>query len=150
MRLTRTDRDHLRTLAICHYALGGLCFLFGCFPMIHLAIGIAIVTEAVPAPRGNGAPFPAELFGWFFIGIAALMIAFYWALGAALIVAGRSIDLRKRHTLCLVVAGAACLFQPIGLVLGIFTFIVLLRPGVKAAFEPVRDDPPEFDRYRAE
>jgi hypothetical protein len=52
MRLTRTDRDHLRTLAICHYALGGLCFLFGCFPMIHLAIGIAIVTEVIPMQQG--------------------------------------------------------------------------------------------------
>jgi hypothetical protein len=78
------------------------------------------------------------------------MIAFYWALGAALIAAGRSIDLRKRHTLCLIVAGAACLFQPIGLVLGIFTFIVLLRPSVQAAFKPVWEAPPESDRYHAE
>jgi hypothetical protein len=150
MRLTRTDRDHLRTLAICHYALGGLCFVFGCFPMIHLAIGIAIVTEAIPVQQGNGAPFPAELFGWFFIGVAALMIAFHWALAAALIVSGRSIDQRKRHALCLVVAGVACLFQPIGLVLGIFTFIVLSRPSVRAAFEPLREEPPEFDHYRSE
>ena len=53
--MTRSDRDHLRTLSICHYVLGGLCFVIGCFPMIHLVIGIAIVTGAFPMqPQGNG------------------------------------------------------------------------------------------------
>jgi hypothetical protein len=36
---------------------------------------------------------------------------------------------------CLVTAGLACLFQPVGLVLGVFTFLVLLRPSVKILFE---------------
>jgi hypothetical protein len=148
--MTRADRDHLRTLAICHYVLGGLCFVFGSFPIIHLVIGIAIVTEVIPMQQQGNAPFPAELFGWFFIAIASFMIVFYWSLEVGLIVAGHSLRQRKRHTLCLVVAGAACLFQPLGLVLGIFTFIVLLRPGVREAFEPVRAEPPEHDTYYSE
>ncbi len=40
--------------------------------------------------------------------------------------------------------------QPLGLVLGIFTFVVLMRPGVSAAFEPARDEPPEFDTYHTD
>lgn len=152
--MTRADADHLRTLAVCHYVLGGLCFVVGCFPMIHLAIGIAIVTGVFPMqPAGNGAngpPFPAELFGWLFIGVASAMIAFYWALGLALVQAGTCLRQRKWHTFCLITAGFACLFQPLGLALGIFTFIVLLRPSVRAAFEPVPDEPPGHDSYRSE
>jgi len=149
--MTRSDRDHLRVLVICHYVLGGLCFLVGFFPFLHLAVGIAIVTGALGQPnQQRNAPGPPEWFGWLFIGIAAFLIVLYWTLAVALVVAGRSISQRKRHTFCLIVAGAACLFQPIGLVLGVFTFIVLLRPSVRAAFEPVEENPPEFDTYHTE
>jgi hypothetical protein len=166
--MTRSDRDHLRTLAICHYVLGGLCIVFGTFPFIHLAIGIAMVNGAMPVnPKGN-AP-PEEMIGWIFIGVASLIIALYWSIGLMLIQAGSCLRQRKWRTFCLVAAGAACLMQPIGTVLGVFTFIVLLRPSVRAAFEPVaeesseepdesrellprarRSDPDEHDRYHTE
>jgi len=35
----------------------------------------------------------------------------------------------------LIVAGLACLFTPIGTVLGVLSLITLLRPQVKAAFD---------------
>lgn len=146
--LTRSDRDHLRILAICHYVLSALCFIFGSLPLIHLAIGIAIVTGAIPMQqKGNGPPFPEELFGWFFIVFASFAVLFNWSLAVGLIVAGRSLTQRKRRTFCLVVAGAACMLQPLGLVLGIFTFLVLLRPSVRAAFEPVPEEPEERSEY---
>ena len=147
--MTRTDRDHLRILAICHYVLGGMCFFVGGFAIIYLAIGIAIVAEA-PAQPGGNAQEPPEFMGWVFIGVAAFMLAFYWLLAAGLLLAGRCLDQRKWRTFCLVVAGAACLFQPLGTVLGIFTFIVLLRPSVRDAFEPVREERPEHDTYHSE
>jgi len=146
--LTRSDRDHLRILAICHYVLSGLCFVVGSFPLIHLAVGIAIVTGAIPVQqKGNGGSFPEEFFGWIFIIISSVVILFYWSLAVGLIVAGRSLSQRKRRTLCLIVAGAACMFQPLGLVLGIFTFLVLLRPSVRAAFEPIPEEPEEHSEY---
>jgi hypothetical protein len=150
--MTRSDREHLRILAICHYVLGGLCFLVGCFPMIHLAVGVAIVTGAMPGPPA-GAPFPAEFFGWLFIGIASAVIAFYWGLGLALIQAGTCLRQTRWRTFCIVVAGFACLFQPLGTILGVFTIIVLVRPSVREAFEPSpRETPKEpkeddHDRY---
>jgi hypothetical protein len=156
--MTRSDREHLRTLAVCHYVLGGLCFLIGCVPMLHLAIGIAIVAGAFPMqPQGNGnaPPFPAEFFGWLFIGIASAVIAFCWALGLALVQAGTCLRQRRWRTFCIVVAGFACLFQPLGTALGVFTIIVLQRPGVREAFEPAPGVPPgeageEHDRYPSE
>ena len=36
----------------------------------------------------------------------------------------------------LIAAGLACLFTPVGTVLGVFSLITLLRPQVKAAFDP--------------
>ncbi len=142
--MTRSDRDHLRILSICHYVLGGFLFLAGFIPFIHLAIGIAIVTGAIPMQqKGNAQPNgpPPELFGWLFIGIASLVIAISWGLGLALIQAGSCLRQRKWRTFCLVVAGIACLQQPLGLVLGVFTIIVLMRPSVRAAFEPVSESP---------
>jgi hypothetical protein len=149
--MTRTDRDHLRVLSICHYVLAGLCFFFGAFPLLYLIVGIALVTEAFgPPPQQPNQPFPLESFGWFMIGAAALMIAFYWALAAGLVSAGRCLGRRASRTFCLVVAGFACLLVPFGTVLGVFTIAVLLRPSVAAAFEPRRDEPAEFDTYHRE
>ncbi|VTS03441.1 Uncharacterized protein OS=Xanthomonas arboricola pv. pruni MAFF 301420 GN=XPR_4412 PE=4 SV=1 [Gemmata massiliana] len=152
--MTRTDRDHLRVLSICHYVLAGLCFVAGCFPIIHLVVGIMIVNnEFGPPPQQANAPGPPpEIFGWLFIGVAATMIASFWALAVGLIVAGRCLSRRKSRTFCMVMAGAACLFQPLGTALGVFTFIVLARPSVREAFEPAREapEPNEFDRYHSE
>ena len=148
--MTRTDRDHLRVLAICHYILAGLCFVAGLFPVIHLVIGIVIVTEGVggqkPPPKGP----PPEFIGWMFIGIASAVIVSSWALAAGLVAAGRCLTRRTSRTFCLVVAGFACLFQPLGLILGVFTFVVLMRSSVRDAFDPPRDEPPEHDRYYSE
>ncbi|HEY1192119.1 MAG TPA: hypothetical protein VGE74_31110 [Gemmata sp.] len=152
--MTATDRDHLRILAICHYILGGLSFLFGFLPFFHLVIGIVIVGGGVqPAPGNNGPP--PELMGWLFIGFASLAIAFSWALAAALVTAGRCLSQRRSRTFCLIVAGVSCLNQPFGLILGVFTILVLTRPRVRRAFEPersapARDEPAEFDRYHHE
>jgi hypothetical protein len=145
--MTTSDRDHLRILSICHYVLAGLFFVFGGFAILYLAIGAAIVAEAPAGPAGNG---PPEFMGWIFVGFAGFMIAFYWGMAAALALAGHCLSQRKWRTFCLVTAGFACLFQPIGTVLGVFTFIVLLRPSVRDAFEPVREESPEHDRYHSE
>lgn len=161
--MTAIDREHLRILAICHYILGALCFVFGAIPIIYIVIGIAIVTGAVPpqpqGPRGN-APPPPELIGWVFIGSAAVAMLFCWSLAVALVVAGRNLSRQKSWVFCLIVAGGACLYMPLGTILGVFTFIVLMRPSVKAAFGgshgaasrdgAADEDRSEFDTYHTE
>ncbi len=49
--MTRTDRDHLKILAICHYVMGGLCFVFGSFPGIYLVMGLAIINGDLGPPQ---------------------------------------------------------------------------------------------------
>lgn len=41
-----SDISHLQLLAIFHYILGGFIFLFGCFPLIYVVMGILMMTNA--------------------------------------------------------------------------------------------------------
>ena len=74
------------------------------------------------------------MFGWMFTIIGSVIVVGGVTLGAFVAYAGRCLAQRRRHTLCLVVAGISCMMMPFGTVLGVFTLIVLLRPQVKAAF----------------
>lgn len=129
------DADHLRLLSIFHYVVAGITALFSLFPLIHLVMGLAIVTGHLPmeSEQGND-PFDPRLFGWFFVAFAGAFIAGGLTLAGFMAYAGRCLAQRRRHVLCMVVAGISCCFMPFGTVLGVFTLIVLLRPSVKAAF----------------
>ncbi len=125
-----TDEQQLQLLEIFHYVVGGLTALFACFPLIHLALGIAMVTGAF----GGKSPPPA-VFGWVFIVFALGFILSGWALAGCLVAAGRKLRKRTSWTFCLVVAGLACLMMPFGTILGVFTIVVLLRDSVRVLFD---------------
>ncbi|HEY9253596.1 MAG TPA: hypothetical protein VIP30_03580 [Stenotrophomonas sp.] len=124
------DLAHLRLLAVFHYVVAGLTALFALIPSLHLALGIAVVSGAIPAEDPD-----ARWVGWFFIVFAAVFILCGLGLAAAMAFAGRNLQRHRGHTYCLVVAGLSCMVMPFGTVLGVFTLIVLLRPGVRALFE---------------
>jgi hypothetical protein len=135
--LTPEETAHLRLLSIFHYVVGGLIALFSLFPLIHVALGIGMITGALPMHDANGdsSAEDARLAGWIFIGIGSVIILCGVTLGAFIAYAGRCLAQQRRHTLCMVVAALSCLCMPLGTVLGVFTLIVLLRPSVKAAFD---------------
>ena len=127
------DADHLQLLSIFHYVVGGITALFACFPLIHLAIGIAIVCGTFPE-RANHEAIP-PFVGWLLICVATIFILAGWSLAVLIIVAGRFLARRTRHLFCLVMAAVECIVMPFGTVLGVLTIIVLNRPSVKALFE---------------
>ncbi|MBH1552972.1 hypothetical protein I5U56_21140 [Stenotrophomonas maltophilia] len=131
------DADHLRMLSIAHYVVGGLIALFSLIFILHIVLGISALTGHLPMNSGGQPSSPAEqrLFGWMFTIIGCLIVFGGVTLGAFVAYAGRCLAGRRRYLLCLIVAGLACLFAPVGTVLGVFTLIILLRPQVKAAFE---------------
>ncbi len=134
--LSTEEAAHLKLLSIFHYVVGGLTALFSLFPIIHVALGIGMVTGALPMNDANGMPDQdGRMAGWIFIAIGAVIIFCGVTLGAFIAYAGRCLAQRRRHTLCMVVAAISCLCMPLGTVLGVFTLIVLLRPSVKAAFD---------------
>lgn len=123
------DLNDLRLLSLGHYVLAGITALFALFPVIHLVIGVGMLAGLLDA----GEPVD-RLFGLVFIVIGLVMICLGLAMAAALAWCGRNLARRQRHTACVVVAGLACMLMPLGTVLGIFSILVLMRPGVKDAF----------------
>ncbi|MBA0341025.1 hypothetical protein D7U87_10020 [Stenotrophomonas maltophilia] len=131
------DADHLRMLSIAHYVVGGLIALFSLIFIVHIVLGVTALTGNLPMNSGGQPSSPAEqrVFGWMFVMIGCVIVFGGVTLGAFVAYAGRCLARRRRYLLCLIVAGLACLFTPIGTVLGVLSLITLLRPQVKAAFD---------------
>ncbi|MEZ5978495.1 MAG: hypothetical protein R3F34_09775 [Planctomycetota bacterium] len=125
------DREHLRLLSIFHYVLAGITGVGALFPVIHLAVGIAILAGALPETAGED---PPEFVGWLFVAFAGVFIVVGLAMAYALFVAGRKLGRIRGRTYCLVVAAISCVIVPLGTVLGVFTLVVLGRPSVQDLF----------------
>ncbi len=125
------DQAHLRLLSIFHYVVAGLAGLFALFPLIHLFIGLALMTGAFGADSGDP---DARIVGTFFVLFATVWIVLGLVFAVLIAIAGRSLARHQNYTFCLVMAGVSCLFMPFGTVLGVFTIIVLVRESVKQLF----------------
>lgn len=126
---TLQDRQHLDLLGIFHYVVAALMALFSLFPVIHLVLGVAMVTGKLE-PGDPG----AAIAGWFFIAFAGAFILCGFTVAVLTALAGRFLRQRRRYTFCLVIAAIECLFMPFGTVLGVFTLVVLARTGVRDMF----------------
>ncbi|MBI3858243.1 MAG: hypothetical protein HY293_21380 [Planctomycetes bacterium] len=132
------DEEQLRQLQIGHYVVSGLTALFACMPILHVAMGLAIVFGGDSFMKDKSGHGPPPFFGWLFVVAGSLFIVAGWTIASLLFVAAKAIGRRRRHTFCVVVAAVACLMMPFGTVLGIFTLITLNRPSVKLLFEANR------------
>ncbi len=137
--MTNEDQDQLRLLKIFHYVVGGMCCLFGCFPMIHFFIGLWLTLS--PPQRGGMPDANAAFLGPLFMILGGIFISIGWGMGLMLLAAGRNLSRRRRYQFCFVAACIGCLFTPFGTILGVFTILVLNRPAVKAAFDLPTIDP---------
>ena len=139
------DREHLKLLVIFHYVLAGLTALGACFPIIHLVVGLFLVTGGIPAPEQD--EHVPMAVGWIFVAVAGCMIVLGMALAVCIFLAARNLQKRTGHTFCFVVACMMCMMFPFGTALGVFTIIVLNRPTVKALFAGYGTDAvSEFER----
>jgi len=127
------DLENLRLLSIFHYILGGLFMLCGCFPVIHLTVGIGLITESQRAGPGNQPP-PAFV-GMIFVIVALFFIGLMWTLAICMMFAAKFLTEQRRYMFCLVVACVMCLQTPLGTILGVFTIVVLQRQSVKDLFK---------------
>ncbi|HBO44347.1 MAG TPA: hypothetical protein DD670_10530 [Planctomycetaceae bacterium] len=125
------DERYLDLLAVFHYVLGGVLACFACFPFLHIAVGIAIVSGAFD--QGSRNP-PPEVFGWVFIVVGSIFVLAGWTLATLVVLAGRRLKRRKAYTFCVVVAGLECMFMPIGTTLGVLTIILLMKDSTRALF----------------
>ncbi len=135
------DERQLDLLSIFHYIVGGLTALFACLPLVHVAIGLAMVLGDF-----NGDP-PPPFLGWLFVGFGGMVILLGWALAALIITAGKKLGRKTSRKYCLVVGGLECLLMPFGTILGIFTIITLTKDSVKQLFDGA--DAPEENKAAA-
>ena len=127
------DQHHLNLLSIFHYVLGGMLYVFGLFPVLHFMMGVLMLTGALGAdnPEDEAA---LRILGCMFVLLPIVFVAGAWTLATLVIIAGRKLARHLSYTFCLVIAGIECIFMPLGTILGVFTIIVLSRPGVKSLF----------------
>ena len=128
------DAEHLRLLSIFHYVVAGMQALFACFPILHFLIGAAMVflPGKMGDAKGGG---PPAFVGLLFMAFAGAFILAGLTLAACTVLVARSLQQRRRHLFCMVMAGIeAATCMPFGTVLGVLTIIVLMRPSVKQAF----------------
>lgn len=126
-QLTSDDVSHLKALALAFTILGYLGMFLSLFPLIHIAVGIGIITGAID---GKVPPF----MGWLLLGIGIMILLLGEALSICMLFTAKHLTRRTGYMFSFVVACIACINVPIGTILGILTIIVLSRPSVKAAF----------------
>ena len=125
------DADHLKLLAVFHYVLAGFAVVGLLFLFLHWAMFNAFAS--IPMKDGQSGPPPEffSIFIWFYLFFGTVIVAS----GAANLISGRCIQQRRGRIFSLVVAGMNCLCFPLGTVLGVFTFVLLLRDSVTQIYE---------------
>lgn len=135
------DTEHLRMLPVFYWVLAGIDVLFSLYGWIYILYGALFLYLPFVAPPDAPDEFPV-FFGWLFIALGAGFVAVALAMAALRIFTGFWIKNRRRRMFVLFTAGLTCLFIPFGTIVGVFTFIVLLRPSVIAMFEGQTAEPP--------
>jgi hypothetical protein len=128
------DAERLKLLTIFYYIAAGLYAFLSLFGMLLLACGIAILTGTIPTKTPPGEPDPREFIGWLLTAEGALVFAIPMTFAILWTANGWLISRRRGYVFCLVVAGIACIQFTTGTLLGVFTFLVLLQPSVRALF----------------
>jgi hypothetical protein len=128
------DEEHLQLLAIFHYVVAGLAALFSFFPLLYTTVGGIFIFAARHGTAKPGEELPPEFLGWIFAVIGSVLFLIGIAMAICILMAGRSLALRKRYSFALVMACIECLFVPFGTILGVFTIVVLSRESVRGLF----------------
>jgi len=128
------DKQHLQLLAIFHYVVAGLAALFSFFPLLYTTVGAIFIFAARHGTAKPGEDLPPEFLGWIFAVLGSVLFLIGIAMAICILIAGRSLALRKRYSFALVMACIECLFIPFGTILGVFTIIVLSRESVRELF----------------
>src|SRR5215475_9917325 len=108
------------------------------FPLLYTTIGIIFIFAARHGTAKPGDELPPEFLGWIFAVLGLVLFVIGITMAICILIAGRSLALRKRYSSVLVIACIECLFIPFGTILGVFTIAALSRESVKASFERVQ------------
>lgn len=132
------EREHLQFLSMFFYAVGALAAMMTLIP----ALGLFLAAEM----QQPGEPLPFAVAERLGLATAAVASGALFLAGLVLFIlmtrAGMLLRRCRSYRFCLAVAWAACLFVPIGTLLGAVTVSILRRPATQRLFassEPASD-----------
>jgi len=131
------DQEHLRLLSIFYWVSGAFTAFLSLFSVFYIGLGLLFLATPFQqqlSPAGQGPP--PVTFGWLMVGFGLIFFVFAATFATLKILAGNWTHKRRRRVPCLVIGGISCALVPFGTLLGVFTFIVLLRPSVSRLFGP--------------
>jgi hypothetical protein len=128
------DAENLNLLAVFHYVVAGIGFLFACIPVLHLVMGIVMIIASSTATGQNAAAAVPAGIGYLFTIVAAFFILLGWTAAACTAISGRLIAQRRHRQFSFVMGAILCAFMPFGTVLGVFTIILLNKASVKEIY----------------
>jgi uncharacterized membrane protein len=138
------DLEHLRWLRIGYFINAGIMFLVALFPVIHLVIGVMMVAGSFDSGKDS----PPAFVGFLFIGVALVIMTGAAAMAVCNLLVANYLAAQRRWIFCIVIAALNLMFSPVGIVVGVFTFIVLLRDSVKQLFDrsvqPISGNMPDW------
>jgi hypothetical protein len=130
----RRDAEHLRLLSIFYFILAGLQLFGVLFGLIYSVVGGVVLTVGAVASSQEG--IAAVIFGAIFLVVGAFVLTVGLVYAYLLYLTGRSLRDARRRTFCFVMAILLCVLGGVvGIVLGIFTIIVLSRESVQELFK---------------
>ena len=124
----------LDLLGTLYYVLAALTALFSLIPLLHLAMGVAMLNGRFGMTPTSQNPPDVTFFAWMFIGMSIVFILMGMACAVLFLLTGQRLRQRRSHTFCLVGAGLSCMFMPLGTVLGVFALIALTKPTAREYF----------------
>jgi hypothetical protein len=133
----KTDVEHLRLLSIFHYVNAGLTatgllFLAGHYAIMHTVFTNPALTKSA---KGDGPPLEFfKVFLWFYV----LGAVFLTVIATLNVLSAYFIQKRINRVFSIIVAGLNCVLSmqcPIGIGLGVFTFVVLFRESVRELYD---------------
>ena len=130
----KTDDDHRRILAVMHFVMAGFAVLGLVFIGAHFAIMDTVFGNPEMWKNQQGSNPPPEeffaIFSWMYLFMAVMILA----VGVGNGLSGLYLRKKKNRMFSMVIAGVNCLNMPLGMALGVFTFIVLSRDSVREAY----------------
>lgn len=125
---TQQDYDNLRMLGIGTFVYAGLVGLISLFCLIYVVVGLAMIADPGGDPN-------AEVAGGVIALVGVIVCSILLAKCILLVFSGIGLLKHKWRTASYIGAALCVMNMPLGTILGVFTFLVLGRPSVRALYE---------------